>query len=119
MTKLAEEAFSKTGLAPSHAFVVMAVNRVPGISPGALSQEMHMQPSTITRFVDKLEIKGYLTREVEGKTAKIFPTVKSEEINEELVDSWQSLFSTYKELLGSNMAKLLTNNISEANERLT
>lgn len=118
MTRLAEEAFSRTGMSPSHAFVLMTVNRIPGISPSALADEMHMKPSTITRFVDKLESKGFLNRESEGKTIRIFPTDKSKDMSELLLEGWEKLYETYKEMLGPNMTKLLTNNISEANERI-
>lgn len=118
LTRLAEDAFASTGLAPSYAFVLISINRNPGMTPSGLAKEMHMQPSTITRFLDKLESKGYLTRSYEGKSSKVFPTDKSNGINEQLLDAWKSLNENYRELLGNNMAHLLENNISEAINRV-
>ncbi len=119
LSRMADDAFAKTGLSPSYAFVLMAVNGKPGISPSELAIEMQMQPSTITRFIDKLEQKKYVKREFEGKTAKILPLEKSVEIDSLLHESWSGLYDEYKEILGPNMAKMLSNNIVEANERLT
>ena len=54
ITAMAEEAFGKVGLSPSHAFLVMLVNEQPGISQKELSRALNLAPSTVTRFVDSL-----------------------------------------------------------------
>ena len=60
MTKMADEAFAKTGLAPSYAFMLMSINHKPGIHPKELSEHMQLTPSTVTRLLEKLEAKNLL-----------------------------------------------------------
>jgi DNA-binding MarR family transcriptional regulator len=70
ITRMADEEFRRTGLSPSHAFLMMLVNDTPGIAQKELAESLQLAPSTVTRFIDSLVHKGYLTREVEGKNLK-------------------------------------------------
>ncbi len=118
LTKMAEEEFSITGLSPSYAFVLKAVNRTPGIQPKTLSQEMMLTPSTITRFVDKLEAKGYLTRKSEGRTSLLFPTQKSLDLAETIQVAWSNLYNRYSAMMGEEFAKNLTVHTYQASKDL-
>lgn len=118
LTRLAEEAFHPVGLAPSYAFVLMTVNRKPGISPSKIAQELKMQPSTITRFLDKLQNRAYLLRETDGKKVKVYPTSKSQKINDGLLESWERLYERYHALLGDELAAMLSKEVISASEKL-
>lgn len=118
MNKLAEDAFAQTGLAPSYAFVLMAVNRKPGITPSELSGQMMLTPSTITRLVEKLEAKEYLERHPEGRVTTIHPTRKSKLLDKKLRASWKSLYEAYSEILGEESAQKLTADIYEASLKI-
>lgn len=52
ITRMAEEEFRRTGLSPSHAFLMMLVNDNPGIGQKELREQLHLAPSTVTRFID-------------------------------------------------------------------
>ncbi|MEE8416834.1 MAG: MarR family transcriptional regulator [Desulfobacterales bacterium] len=52
ITRMAEEEFRRTGLSPSHAFLMMLVNDNPGIGQKELCEQLHLAPSTVTRFID-------------------------------------------------------------------
>ena len=119
MNGLAEEAFGPVGLAPSYAFVLIATNRKPGISPTELSDEMMLTPSTITRLVDKLESKGFLERRSVGRGTEIHPTAESSRLDKELRDAWSSLYTTYTDLLGEEPARDLTTSIYAACRRIS
>ena len=80
ITRMAEEAFQKTGLSPSHAFLIMLVTDNPGIGQKELSEKLRLAPSTVTRFVDALVYKGYLTRMSEGKASNVYPTEAAKEL---------------------------------------
>ncbi|WP_258102743.1 MarR family winged helix-turn-helix transcriptional regulator [Marinoscillum sp. MHG1-6] len=118
LTKLAEEAFAPTGLAPSYAFTLMVVNRNPGVTPSEIAREMHMTPSTITRFLDKLESKGYIIRASDGKKSLIQPTEKSLSKNEELSSAWTQVFEGYNKTLGAEFSYRLATEIYNASESL-
>ena len=119
MGKLAEEEFSKTGLAPTYAFVLMAVNSYPGIQPKELSEYLQLTPSTVTRLIDKLEFKGYLERKNCGRSTEIFPNQKSLELNDQIKSSWTALHKRYSSLVGEAGGKELTEKINQAIDDLT
>lgn len=114
MSRLAEEEFSKTGLAPSYAFVLMAVNSFPGIQPKELSEYLQLTPSTVTRLLDKLEVKSYLERKNCGRSTEIFPTQKSLELNDQIKSAWTALHKRYSSLVGEAEGKELTEKINQA-----
>ena len=118
ITRMAEKEFRPTGLAPSLAFVVMTVNRKPGITAGELSAIMQLQPSTVTRLVDKLEDNGYLRRHNEGRYIEVFPTSEATRLNESLKSAWQSLHRRYSTMLGEQAANQLTAAIYAASSKL-
>ncbi|ALD21414.1 MarR family winged helix-turn-helix transcriptional regulator [Hymenobacter sp. DG25A] len=108
LTGLADQEFRTTGLAPSLAFVVMNVNRQPGIQPSQLSELMKLTPSTVSRLVEKLEHQGYLRREVTGRTTQVHATEKGQALQPQLQAAWRSLYARYSELIGVEAAKMLT-----------
>lgn len=118
ISRLADEAFAATGLAPSYAFVLMAVNREPGVQPSELSRIMMLTPSTVTRLVDKLETKGYLERRSAGKASHIHPTSRSLELDEELKAAWRKLYDRYSDILGEAESDELTALVYDAALRL-
>jgi DNA-binding MarR family transcriptional regulator len=111
---MADEEFEPTGLAPSYGFVLMTVNKKHGITAGEIANIMMLQPSTVTRLVDKLEEEGYLRREMDGKFMQVFPTAKGTRLDESLKSAWQKLYKRYSLLLGEQPSRELTNDIYEA-----
>jgi DNA-binding MarR family transcriptional regulator len=118
ITRMAEDSFKKTGLSPTHAFLLMLVNNKPGISQSELAEELHMMPSTITRFIDKLVMKGLLERKAEGKRSFIFPTEAGENTQEKIKEAWKDLYRNYSAVLGEDAGKELTMLIREAGNTL-
>ena len=118
ITRMAEEEFRKTGLSPSHAFLMMLAMDTPGIGQKELGEQLNLAPSTVTRFVDALVNKGYLTRETEGKTASVFPTGEGEALREAIDDAWRKLHDRYADVLGREAGDELTSEIDKAAARL-
>ncbi len=118
ITRMAEEEFRVAGLSPSHAFLMMLVNENEGAGPKKLSEFLQLAPSTVTRFVDSLAGKGYLRRETEGKTARIFTTEAGKTLQQPIADAWKRLFDRYSEILGEEVGKKLTQDIAAANSKL-
>jgi DNA-binding MarR family transcriptional regulator len=118
ITRMAEDSFKKTGLSPTHAFLLMLVNNKPGISQSELADELHMMPSTITRFIDKLVMKGLIERKSEGKRSLIYPTEAGENTQQDIREAWKDLFNRYSAILGEDTGKELTKLIREAGNTL-
>ncbi|MBI4911771.1 MAG: MarR family transcriptional regulator [Acidobacteria bacterium] len=108
VTRLAEEAFAPSGLAPSLAFVLMSVNRHPGIQPKELARIMMLHPSTVTRLLEKLEGRGLLRRRSEGKAVFVHPSAAGKKVYPALQAAWRHTYARYVRVLGESVARDLT-----------
>ena len=118
MTKIAEEEFSVTGLAPSYAFLIMIVNDKPGIQPKEISSQMQLTPSTVTRLIEKMEYKGLLIRKSVGRDTTVFPTTNGVALAPSIKCAWQALFKRYSDLLGEKAGIELAISIHLATQKL-
>lgn len=118
ITKFAEEEFGTIGMSPSHAFLLMTINDKPGIRPMEISEIMMLSPSTITRFIEKMENKEYVWRKTVGKFIEVYPTDKCLSVNTKLHKAWKNLYNRYTHILGESHARLLTMTIYEAAKKL-
>ena len=114
MTTLAEDEFKKTGMSPNYAFILMLACQRPGVTQKEISEYLHLTPSTITRFVDKLENNGLVVRRVEGKMVLLEPTTAGQEILPEVQASWERLYHKYSTVLGCEAGVELTRLIGSA-----
>ena len=97
--KTAEEKFKVTGLSPSHAFLLHIVNISSGLGQKQIGELLHMTPSTITRFIEKLENKGLVSRKSEGKNVNIFKTEKGMLLQPEIEKAWAHVHEIYSDIL--------------------
>jgi DNA-binding MarR family transcriptional regulator len=118
LLKLAEKEFKQLHLSPAHASLLLVLYDTPGISSKQLSQQLHLTPSTITRFVDVLEKKGLVLRKTKGKSAFISPSEKGLALKAEVALAYKELVLKYTQILGSKTAHQLSFNISKANQKL-
>ena len=118
ISRLSDDAFARTGLAPSLGFVLMTVNRSPGIQPSEVAEAMMLDPSTVTRLVEKLEGKGLVSRKTEGRTTLIHPTESGSALMPDLLAAWRKVAERYSAVLGRKNAAALTEQIYEAAVRL-
>lgn len=102
--KMAEESFGKTGLSPSHALILYLVNRNGPLHQKEIGEKLHLTPSTITRFIEKLETKGLVTKTIEGKNAFIATTDKGLALQPEVIQAWHLLHEKYANILSEEEA---------------
>lgn len=118
VNKLTEDAFMPTGLAPSYAFLMMVVIEEESIGIGQLADALKLAPSTVTRFVDKLIIKGFLQREQNGRNITVSATEKGKELLPTIKESWSRLYQSYCDVLGEEFAVKMTADMAKANKIL-
>ena len=118
MTRISDEEFAKVGLGSSYAFLLMTVNEKQGIQPTEISEQMQLTPSTVTRLIEKMEFRGLLKRESEGRSTKVFSTEAGQDLQPRLKEAWQSLYKRYSEVLGKEKATHLTADIYDATQKL-
>jgi len=97
--RLAEEAFSKTGLSPSHAVLLYTVNLRGEIQQKEIGELLHLTPSTITRLIDKLERRGYIKKQLDGKSVCLWATPEGLAQQEQIIASWNQLHEGYQNIL--------------------
>jgi DNA-binding MarR family transcriptional regulator len=117
MTRMAEEEFAITGLAPSYAFLLMSVNEKPGIHPKELSEQMQLTPSTVTRLIEKMEYRGFVERKSQGRITEVHPTDKSMQLDPRIKEAWRNLYQRYSSILGKEVNQL-TADVYEAVKKL-
>ena len=115
---LAVAAWKPAGLSPSHAYLLMLVLDDPGIQPGALSDELHLTPSTITRLIEKLEEKKLVVRTAEGKTTNVYPTPKAKEMYPLLKKCVKVFYETYTTILGEEESSRLVHSMGKIADKL-
>ncbi|RUS47457.1 MarR family winged helix-turn-helix transcriptional regulator [Cohnella sp. AR92] len=108
ITKMAEDAFAPTGLSPMYGYLIRLVVGTPGITQKELAEKLSVAPSTLTRFVDKLEIRKLVERKVQGKTVLVYPTAKGEGMVETIKQASRDLHSRYDGILGKAFATELS-----------
>ena len=118
ITRMAEEEFRLTGLSPSHAFLMMLVNDNPGIGQKELCEQLHLAPSTVTRFIDTLTYKGFLIRQTDGKATRVFATKEGAKLRKPIEEAWKNLHQRYARVLGLDEGDRLTAMIDDASSRL-
>jgi DNA-binding MarR family transcriptional regulator len=110
--KLAMESWKKVDLSPSHAYLLMLAIEEPGIQPTALSEQLILTPSTITRLIEKLEDKGLVTRSTEGKLTKVYPTAQAKELYPKLQECLGHFIENYTYILGKEESIRMVKNMA-------
>ncbi|MFC4303721.1 MarR family winged helix-turn-helix transcriptional regulator [Cohnella boryungensis] len=118
ITKVVEEEFAKCGLSPTSAFLILAVIEDEGISQKKLGEILHHQPSTVTRLIEKLVVKGYLYNRVEGRMSLIYTTDKGKALEPVIHECWNNLRLWTYDKLGDQEADEMTARLLAISERL-
>ncbi|WP_276356199.1 MarR family winged helix-turn-helix transcriptional regulator [Cohnella caldifontis] len=118
ITKIAEEEFAETGLSPMYGYLIRLAIGTPGISQKELAEKLSVAPSTLTRFVDKLEARKLVERRVSGKTVQVYPTDKARGMEEAIRRASRKLHDRYDAILGEESSTALTETVLKASRRL-
>lgn len=116
--KMATETWKKVGLSPSHGYLLLAVLEEPGIQPTTLAEHLQLQPSTITRLIEKLEEKKLAVRTTEGKITNVYPTPKAKELQPKMMACMQEFFEKYATVLGKEESTKLVQTLAGVADRL-
>lgn len=117
--KLANKSWSKVGLSASHAYLLMLATEEPGIQPGALASHLQLEPSTITRLIEKLEEKKLVVRTTEGKTTSVYPTPKGRDMYPRLKECLVEFYNSYATILGREESNRMVQNMNRISDKLT
>lgn len=103
VTRIWTEEYKSFDLSPPHAFMLRVVLSRPGLMPRELATELSLSRSTVTRFLDSLERRGFLVRKMvaqDGREVQIYPTESAQEIHQDLDRTGKKLSKLMHELIG-------------------
>jgi DNA-binding MarR family transcriptional regulator len=108
VTRIWTEAYKPFGLSPPHAFMLRVILAKPGLMPRQLARELSLSRSTVTRFLDSLEQRGYLLRKFtasDGREVQIYPSKKALAIHEKLDETGKNLTNHMAEMISRQELK--------------
>lgn len=116
--KLAQESWKKVNLSPSHAYLLMVVVEEPGVQPSFLSDHLQLQPSTVTRLIEKLEEQKLVFRTAAGKITNVYPTPKAKGLYPKLRACLEEFYKRSTEILGEEESARLVKDMAEIADKL-
>jgi DNA-binding MarR family transcriptional regulator len=116
--KLAQQSWDKVGLSPSHAYLLMIALEEPGVQPSALAAQLQLQPSTVTRLIEKLEEKKLIVRITSGKTTSVYPTPKAKDIYPKMIECVKEFTANCSALVGEDEGIKLIQTLGKTADRI-
>jgi len=116
-----EAEFRQTGLSAPHAYVMRLVLDDPGLSQKHLAEELHLDPSTVTRFIDTLVVRHLVHRDTshtDRRSATVFPTTEGKRLQKKLEKIGEGLFQSMRKRLGEKHFRQLVNSLRVARSTL-
>jgi DNA-binding MarR family transcriptional regulator len=116
--KLAQESWKPVALSPSHGYLLMTVIEEPGIQPGSLADHLQLQPSTITRLIEKLEDKRLVVRTTAGKITNVYPTPKARELYTKMQACINHFHAAHSTLMGKEEAQKMVQIMNKISDKM-
>jgi DNA-binding MarR family transcriptional regulator len=113
--RLATEAFRGVGVAPSHAFVLMALAESPDrrATASQIAEAMTLDPSTVTRFIQRLEEQRLVKRTREGRNSWVSIERAGLALLPAIHEAWHELYRRYGDDLGESRAEAANRTIAK------
>jgi len=118
INKLWEQAFADFDLSPSHAYLLRLVLDAPSITQKEIASELKLEKSTVTRFIDSLEDKGYLKRNKIGREHIIIATAKTKKLERKLNQKGDELYQQMINTIGQNGLIKLVEDLRKSESKL-
>ncbi len=113
-----DKAFEDLGLSPAHAYLLRLVLSKPGLSQKEITGELRLEKSTVTRFIDALENKGYLKRNKVNREQIVVPTHAANKMEKELNRRGDALYQLMIHDIGKTSLVNLVGQLRETSKKL-
>lgn len=113
-----DQAFRELELSPAHAYLLRVVLETPGLTQQAIATELKLEKSTVARFVDVLEKRGYLRRDRVGRERPVYPTDSAKAVRDELENRGDALYAQMTRALGRESLVALVNDLRRTANKL-
>lgn len=116
--ELAALAFKDCDVSAAHGHLILVIIGTPRLNLSELSEVMNLKPSTMTRFIDKLQTQGLVKRINDGRKVRIEATQKGLALEDDITRSIQKLRELYIERFGEPLAQQIFNLCASATNQL-
>lgn len=96
----------------------MMVIQEPGMQPSLLADHLQLQPSTVTRLIEKLEERKLVVRTTEGKITNVYPSPKGKEMLPKLKECLHEFYNSYSSILGKEESAKLVQQMGRVADKL-
>lgn len=118
LTRLADEHFKPLEITSTMGFILMTAQEAPGILISDLALVHHLDVSTISRALDKLETAQFVKREGTHKNIRVFITPTGARKEADARSAWNKLRQAYGLILTAPGALDLAGRAAEADVQL-
>lgn len=121
LNKRWEEEFAQVGLSASHGYLLRLVLAKPGSTQKYLAESMDLAPSTVTRFLEVLEQKGFVKRTCcsqDGRAMTVEATKKGMALSKDLERASDRLSHFLSERIGESTASELVKLLKQTQEKI-
>ncbi len=119
LNSIADKAFKDMNITPTQGFTLIAIGELGKHTPSEITAELEMTPSTITRFLDKLEKLGYVKRTYHGRNTEVDLTQAGTNKLKEIFVCWKKIHDMNSQIFGEETSEELTKEIVKANKLFT
>ncbi len=119
LDRSAKEQFGRFELSPTQGFILIAAKQAPGISVGDLAVLLVLDQTTVTKTLEKMELKGLIQREVFGRSVRVFLTTVGVRKEADATSAWKKVRSNYQQLIGEGDVRALCSGLFKAEAQLT
>ncbi len=114
LTRMAEAHFHPIEITPTMGFVLMSAKTAPGINITDLAYVHQLDPSTISRALDKLAAENLIVRNNQERIVEVFLTTEGKLKAAEATGAWEKLRIAYTCLLGDGESRSLAERVAKA-----
>lgn len=102
LNRIWDEAYKPTGLSAPHAYVLRLVCHEPDITQKEVGKQLHLEKSTVTRFVTVLEEGGLVRRQAgeNGREVRLKATAAGKRLGKQLDEIGGELYKHMRKQLG-------------------
>lgn len=118
LTAYFDDQLSEFGLATSYAELMILMKENEQMSQKEIADFLSLAPSTVTRFVEKLQKKGFVSKTRDGRQVSIQLTKKGVDVADEMETAYEEAVENLRTLVGDKYLDTIEKLLSYGNSEL-
>lgn len=119
LSKYFDSFFSEDNLAASYVELLLILKERGETGQSELAESLHLAPSTITRFLARLEKRGWVEKKAEGRAVRAALTTTGKRKVKELEKSYMLAKEGLEQILGNKYVETLKPLLHHGSELMT